>query len=145
MRYWTDRAREIYTQLFQDLDIGDPHEVAKYVRAHVTCAIQAKSPEMTCAIMRFCDEKTDDAPKVRFGTAIRAMALKLYDIAYACWDDEGRSFLYVDDDPEFPTGVQSGVVLRDLCENIMKLQEKVLSQTDNVIEGELCELLEKII
>lgn len=145
MRYWTDRAREFYDQLFQNITKCD-ETVMEYVRERTGYAIEMRSPEMVSAIMLFCDRHYGDSAKFRFGTAIRAMELKLYDVAYACWDDEGRSFLYVDeDDADFPSGVQSAVVLRDLCANMMNLQSKLARQTQATIDGELCDLLSRVI
>ena len=145
MRYWTDRSQEFYDQLFQNITKCD-ETVMQYVRERTEYAIELRSPEMVSAIMLFLDRHYDDSAKFRFATAIRAMELKFYDVAYACWDDEGRSFLYVDeDDADFPSGVQSAVVLRDLCANMMSLQAKLASQTEAEIDGELCDLLSRVI
>ena len=144
MRYWTDRSQEFYEQLFQNITHCD-ETVMKYVRDRTEYAIQIRSPEMVAGIMLFCDRHYDESAKFRFGTAIRAMELKFYDVAYACWDDEGRSFLYVDEDDNFPTGVRSAVVLRDLCANMMSLHSKLARQTEATMDGELCDLLSRVI
>ena len=147
MRYWTERSQELFHQLFQNIVPSETctEPVMEYIRERIGYAIDIRSPEMVCAIMRFCDDNCDDSAKVRFATAIRAMDIKCYDIAYACWDDEGRSFLYVDSDPDFPRGVHSAEVLRDLCANMMNLQGKLRSQTEATIDGELCDLLQRVI
>lgn len=143
MRYWNDAAKSMHEQLFQNIAAWD-EGVLRYVRERLQYAFDIKSPEMVCAIMRFCDARYEDSARLRFATAIRAMDARLYDIAYACWDDGGESFLYVDDDPDFPTGVRSASVMRDLCGNIMGLQGKLRAQSDNVIDGELCDLLSRM-
>ena len=145
MRYWTERAREIYASMFQNIERCD-ETVVEYVRARIAHALDIKCPETVCAVMRYCDANYEESARVRFSTAIRAMERKSYDVAYACWDDEGASFLYVDDDdPNFPPGVRSAEVLRDLCANMMSLQAKLRAQTEASIDGELCDLLNRII
>ena len=144
MRYWTERARAIHSQMFRNIERFDD-TVIEYARGRIEHALNIQCPETVCAVMRYFDANYEESAKVRFATAIRAMERKLYDVAYACWDDEGASFLYVDDDPDFPPGVRSAEVLRDLCANMMCLQGKLRAQTEASIDGELCDLLNRII
>lgn len=144
MKYWNAQAREYYDQLFSNINVCDDTVMA-YVRERLKYAIAKRSPEMVCAILRYCDENSDESAKVRFSAAIRSMSLKLYDVAYACWDDDGNSFLYVDDDPDMPEGIESARILRDLCASMQELQMKLHKQTEATIDGELCELLNRVI
>lgn len=144
MKYWTAGAQEYYDQFFSNIRVCD-ETVVRYIRERLNYGLAARSPEMVCAILRYCDENCDESPKIRFSAAIRSMSLKMYDVAYACWDDEGKSFLYVDDDPDMPEGVHSARVLRDLCASMEDLQRKLHTQTEATIDGELCELLSRVI
>ena len=145
MRYWTDTAKVFYEQLFGNIASCNDG-VVDYVKKRLKYAVETGSPEMVCAILLYCDTNVAESAKIRFSTAIRAMEKKRYDIAYACWDDEGRSFEYTDeDDPEFPDGAHSGRVLRDLCDSMMSLQHKLSEQVEQTIDNDLCGLLSRII
>ncbi len=64
---------------------------------------------------------------------------------YACWDDEGEKFLDVDDEQEFPTGVQVSCILRDMCGSMFDLMRNIVERQSDIINNELCELMSRVI
>lgn len=149
MRFWTDRASEMYAQIAATAVARregetDADALLRTAREQMTLAIASADPELACAVLRFCDAHTDRAVEERFAGAIRAMAARRFDVAYACWDDDGRVFSDGSDDPHLPDGRFSGSVLRDLCGTIVELQERLRRQTHAEIDGDLCTLLQRL-
>ncbi len=149
MRYWTFAAEDMYNRFATTIHNQEWDEaVHKMVQEQIQEAIALSSPEMMCALMKFTDDFSDDPPGFRFYTGIRCMSNKNYDLAYACWDDNGAAFITTKDHARYLQGSSIACpskVIRDLCGNILDLQKKLSVQTQSSVDTELSDLLGRIL
>jgi hypothetical protein len=144
MRYWTPAAQDAYRHLVEGFDARTVG-AAEFFDARIARAVELGSADMVCAVLRLSDEHGDDPPAIRFFAAIACMARKQYDLAYACWDDGGAVFADRRGDAVFPPDMQPSAVMRDLCGNMLELQRKLHEQSARAVDGELCDLLAKVL
>ena len=134
MKYWTQTAIKMYDVMFAETTGSlSGKDIDAYIKSRLDFAVASRSPEMVCGVLKFADRFYSNPVNLRFSMAIQSMKMKMYEVAYACWDDEGVCFSPDKEEEEVvPSGVEAAVVLRDLCESISVLQEKVLkSEIDN--------------
>lgn len=146
MKYWNAKSQQVYDTLCENSQVDGNvigFEMAT-MKQIVSNTLDQKCPFTICAILRFCDEHQSDSSRIRFSTAVRSMSMKLYDVAYACWDDGGQAFSDVEDDATFPTGVQASSILRDLCGSMLDLQNKLRERDSEIINNELCDLMDRV-
>lgn len=125
---------------------SDAAGVTTTVREHVRTALGQDSPDALRGVLRFSDARCEECAHVRFETAVKSIALKRYDMACVAWDDGGRVFFSDSDDPDLGTdGAYPARVLRDLCASMVALQGKLARLTSHEIDGELCEMLGRVL
>lgn len=143
MKYWTQTAINLFDRMFAETTGSLPEkEIDEYVKTRLDFAMSSRSPELVCGVLRFADRFHSNPVNLRFSMAIQSMKMKMYEVGYACWDDDGVCFSPDKDEEVVPSGVEAAVVLRDLCESISVLQEKVLKSE---IDDGLSALLQTII
>ena len=147
MKYWNAKSKECFDSLCRKSLVEgvitgfDNHSIKRFIDT----ALAERCPYKISAILKFCDKYQAEPARIRFSTAVKSMSMKMYDVAYACWDDEGETFLDVDDEQEFPTGVQASCILRDLCGSMFDLQRNIVERQSDIINNELCELMSRVI
>jgi hypothetical protein len=143
-RYWGERAAAEWQAIRQEIDKADSHEeIVRMLRARCCAALAAGDPELMCAAVAAADANAEHANKIRFATAIAAMAAKKYECAFAAWDDGGGNcWARESEDPWVPDGAQAAHVLMAVCHEAAAIRRDV--PDDRRLEGDhsgLCEMM----
>ena len=133
-RYWTPRAASLLERVDRAAGQLTGEGLDPYLWVTASEALTARDPELLCSVFRVADARSESATDIRFGMAMRAMARRYYDCAYAAWDDGGRCWPQDEAQRNVPDSRTSAAIMKAACESLLAVEAET--------ESRLCDSME---